>query len=114
MGKTQTELGEIVHVGKANVSHWEHGTHQPSFQQILAIAEESGKALPIPSTIKIPPANVSPKAWDIAKAIDAIQDERSRDAAYAMCVATLETIAQLAATEKPVPQTTPRPYVAQS
>ena len=114
MGKTQSELGDLVHVGKANVSHWEKGTHQASFAQIIAIAAASGMALPIPRGVRIPPANISPKAWDIAKAIDAIEDPRRRDAAYAMCLANLEVLSHLESAEKPAQQPTPHPFAEQS
>jgi transcriptional regulator with XRE-family HTH domain len=114
MGKTQSELGDIVHVGKANVSHWEKGTHQASFDQIIAIAAASGMALPIPEGVRIPPSNLSPKAWGIALAIDAITDARRRDAAYAMCLANVEALSRLESDETPAQPPTPLPAVEQS
>lgn len=114
MGKTQSELGDIVNVGKANVSHWEKGTHQPSFDQIIAIAAASGMALPIAPGVRIPPANLSPKAWSIALAIDGIADARRRDAAHAMCLASLEALSRLEIAETPIQPPTLLPDATQS
>lgn len=40
-GLTQTELGERLGVGKANVSAWENGRHEPSYSQMLKIGAEA-------------------------------------------------------------------------
>ncbi len=114
MGKTQTELGDIVNVGKANVSHWEKGTHQPSFDTIVAIAAASGMPLPIPDGIKIPPSSFSSKAWDIAKAIDSIKDDHLREVAYSMCLSNIETLSSLESAEKPALLRRPHPCAKQS
>jgi len=37
-GLTQSQLGERLECGKANVSSWEHGRHRPSPEQMKAIA----------------------------------------------------------------------------
>lgn len=41
-GWTQTQLGEVVSVTKGNVSSWEKGRHEPSYSQLLKIAEATG------------------------------------------------------------------------
>jgi transcriptional regulator with XRE-family HTH domain len=114
MGKTQSELGDIVNVGKANVSHWEKGTHQASFDQIIAIAAASGMALPIPPGVRIPPSNISPAAWAIALGIDSIIDQRRRDAAYAMCLANIQALSNLETGETPAQPPALLPAVEQS
>ena len=114
MGKTQSEFGDLLGVGKANVSHWEHGTHQASYVQILKIAAASGRALPMIDGVNLPPADVSPKAWDLALSLDAIKDEQRRNAAYAMCLNSIEVLAQLERVETAALPATPRPYALQS
>ena len=32
----EADMGELLHCTKANVSAWENGYHQPSFEQVLA------------------------------------------------------------------------------
>lgn len=49
-GLTQTELGERLGVGKANVSAWEKNRHEPSYSQILKIAEVTGHRHPLPGS----------------------------------------------------------------
>lgn len=44
-GWNQDQLGDAVGVGKANVSHWETGKHEPSFGQLLKIRDVTGYAL---------------------------------------------------------------------
>lgn len=44
-GWTQAELGERIGVGKQNVSHWEHGRHEPSIAQLRKMAEATGYSL---------------------------------------------------------------------
>lgn len=44
-GWNQERLGEAVGVSKANVSHWETGKHEPSFNQLLRIRDVTGYAL---------------------------------------------------------------------
>lgn len=46
---TQTQLGELVGVGKQNVSAWENGRHEPSLKQLLKIEKETGFRL-LPET----------------------------------------------------------------
>lgn len=38
-GLTQTQLGERLGVTKGNVSGWENGRHEPSYWQVLRMAE---------------------------------------------------------------------------
>lgn len=40
-GLTQQQLGDALGVTKANVSAWENGRHEPSFDQLKKIAEET-------------------------------------------------------------------------
>jgi phage repressor protein C with HTH and peptisase S24 domain len=48
-GWTQEQLGEIVGVTKGNVSGWENGRHEPSFQQLNRISLASGLPLDVGS-----------------------------------------------------------------
>lgn len=41
----QTRLGDEIGVGKANVSHWETGKHEPSLAQLLRIRDLTGYPL---------------------------------------------------------------------
>lgn len=43
---TLEALGERLNLTKGNIYHWEHGHHQPSFQQVVAIAEITGYPMP--------------------------------------------------------------------
>lgn len=45
---TQTELGERLHVSKANVSAWETGKHEPSYAQMVEIARAAKFTVPLP------------------------------------------------------------------
>lgn len=47
-GLTQTALGEVLCVGKANVSSWERGGHQPSYAQLLKISQLTKSPIPLP------------------------------------------------------------------
>jgi len=47
-GLNQTELGERLNVGKANVSAWENNRHEPSYSQMLKIAEIAGHRIALP------------------------------------------------------------------
>lgn len=42
----QTQLGAAAGVGKQNVSAWENNRHEPSFSQMLRIAEATGHPMP--------------------------------------------------------------------
>lgn len=44
---TQTELGDALGVTKGNVSAWENGRHEPSYSQMLKIAELTKSRLPL-------------------------------------------------------------------
>lgn len=44
-GWTQDRLGDALGVTKQNVSHWETGKHEPSFEQILRIRDLTGHPL---------------------------------------------------------------------
>lgn len=54
---TLEALGERLNLTKGNIYHWEHGNHQPSFQQVVAIAEITGYPMPQsdPSATPVPP-----------------------------------------------------------
>lgn len=43
---TQTDLGDALGVTKGNVSAWENGRHEPSYTQMLKIAELTKSSLP--------------------------------------------------------------------
>lgn len=45
-GITQTDLGDALGVTKGNVSAWENGRHEPSYTQLLKIAEITKAPLP--------------------------------------------------------------------
>lgn len=59
-GIGQEELGAKLGVTRGNVSAWENGRHEPSFAQILAIANETGNRVPIPGVNAQPVRNVAP------------------------------------------------------
>lgn len=44
--RTQAALGEALGVSKQNVNAWEMGRHEPSFGQIVRIAQLTGYQLP--------------------------------------------------------------------
>lgn len=44
---TQTELGDALGVTKGNISAWENGRHEPSYSQMLKIAELTKSQLPM-------------------------------------------------------------------
>lgn len=47
---TQTELGDALGVTKGNISAWENGRHEPSYSQMLKIAELTRSQLPLAPT----------------------------------------------------------------
>lgn len=47
-GMTQTQLGTLLSVTKANVSGWENNRHPPSYHQLRKIAELTGHPLDPP------------------------------------------------------------------
>lgn len=47
-GLTQAQLGDLVGVGKGNVSAWENARHEPSYTQILRIGEQTGWPFRLP------------------------------------------------------------------
>jgi len=47
-GFTQTQLGDPLGVGKGNVSAWEKGRHEPSFEQLVQISKITGYTEPLP------------------------------------------------------------------
>ncbi|MNX11315.1 Helix-turn-helix domain protein [compost metagenome] len=47
-GINQEQLGESLGVTKGNVSAWENNRHEPSYSQMLKIAERAGWKLPLP------------------------------------------------------------------
>nr|MBF0684264.1 helix-turn-helix domain-containing protein [Pseudomonas sp.] len=50
---TQTQLGEAIGVSKGNVSAWENGRHEPSFDQLRRIGEVTGYAEPLPGMANV-------------------------------------------------------------
>jgi transcriptional regulator with XRE-family HTH domain len=67
MGLTGAQLGARIAIElksdrgntRANISHWETGKHEPSIQQLLAIAKITGKSLP-PSITDMMQVNPGP------------------------------------------------------
>lgn len=47
-GINQEQLGESLGVTKGNVSAWENNRHEPSYSQMLKIAERAGWKMPLP------------------------------------------------------------------
>lgn len=47
-GVNQEQLGEALGVTKGNVSAWENNRHEPSYSQMLKIAERAGWQAPLP------------------------------------------------------------------
>lgn len=47
---TQTGLGDALGVTKGNISAWENGRHEPSYSQMLKIAELTKTQLPMAPT----------------------------------------------------------------
>ncbi|MEN5162603.1 helix-turn-helix transcriptional regulator [Achromobacter kerstersii] len=47
---TQTELGDALGVTKGNISAWENGRHEPSYSQMLKIADLTKTLLPLAPT----------------------------------------------------------------
>ena len=47
-GMTQTQLGALLFVTKANVSGWENNRHPPSYHQLCKISELTGHPLEAP------------------------------------------------------------------
>lgn len=47
-GVNQEQLGEALGVTKGNVSAWENNRHEPSYSQMLKIAERAGWKIPLP------------------------------------------------------------------
>ncbi|MGR2664297.1 helix-turn-helix transcriptional regulator [Chromobacterium haemolyticum] len=44
---TQERLGELVNKTKGNISAWENGRHEPSFDQIESISRITGYPMPV-------------------------------------------------------------------
>ncbi|MFT3720396.1 helix-turn-helix transcriptional regulator [Pseudorhodoferax sp.] len=87
-GLTQAQLGEALNVTKGNVSGWENGRHNPSYEQIRAIAQRTGVPLPDsgPADLAAPPALGPPQGnvWSAVMRIVtafADQDQAIRNAA---------------------------------
>ena len=98
-GLTQTALGEVLCVGKANVSSWEHGGHQPSYAQMLKISQLTRSPIPLPEGVHLPPSNCSAEAWDVAQAVDSLPPGRLRTILAAMTLNNLQQIKALASAE---------------
>lgn len=47
-GMTQERLGELLHLTKGNISAWEKGRHEPSYDRLVEIAAITGYSLPAP------------------------------------------------------------------
>jgi transcriptional regulator with XRE-family HTH domain len=95
---TQDQLGDLVGVGKANISRWEGGFHSPSYGQIIRIAQATGAALPLPVGVVLPPSTISARAWSVALAIDSLPDGPQRGIAEAVA---LNIVQQLRAQQDP-------------
>lgn len=53
-GWTQDQLATALDVTKGNVSAWENGRHEPSWDRILKIGRLTGEPLPIPLELLAP------------------------------------------------------------
>ena len=38
-GLTKTQLGQIFHVARTTIYHWEHGVQEPNYATLLKLAE---------------------------------------------------------------------------
>lgn len=74
---SQEALGDRLGVGKANVSHWETGKHEPSFRQLLKIAELSRFPL-LDMDIATPPETIKQALQLLGRAIARTPSERSK------------------------------------
>lgn len=59
---TQAQLGEPLGVGKGNVSAWEKGRHEPSFEQLVRISEITRYGEPLPGLSGVAHSVQSPAA----------------------------------------------------
>lgn len=73
----QTELGEAAGVGKQNVSAWENGRHEPSYTQMLRIADAT--KFPMPNH-----ASNCPLSPELASALAALPSPDLRKAENAL------------------------------
>ncbi|WP_286938927.1 LexA family transcriptional regulator [Achromobacter sp. UBA4530] len=68
-GFTQTQLGDPLGVGKGNVSAWEKGRHEPSFEQLVQISKITGYTEPLPGltdvaqSIQVATPPSKPRPW---------------------------------------------------
>jgi len=66
---TQAQLGEPLGVGKGNVSAWEKGRHEPSFEQLVRISEITRYSEPLPGlsvvahSAQLPDPPVKQRPW---------------------------------------------------
>ena len=66
---TQAQLGEPLGVGKGNVSAWEKGRHEPSFEQLVRIGEITRypESLPglsgVAHSVQIPDSTLKHRPW---------------------------------------------------
>lgn len=86
--KLAFDLGGDRGFTKANVSHWETRKHQPSIQQLLAIAKVTGHLLPPSISASMHQAG----SKDQGSALGSEQGERSGNAAGAQAEVTAPAI----------------------
>lgn len=71
----QTQLGDALGVTKGNVSAWENDRHEPSYTQMLKIADMG--QMPLPGLTPAAPAWPFPEV--ARERVDALSDEQRRE-----------------------------------
>jgi transcriptional regulator with XRE-family HTH domain len=77
---TQGQVGELLNVSKANVSHWESGRHEPSFGQVMRMAEHTGFSLAPLIPPRLFTSGLSPHAVRLGMTLDAVPRAQFLDA----------------------------------
>lgn len=91
---TQTQLGDRLGVSKGNVSAWENGRHEASYDQLIKIAEITAYPEPLPGLeqgIKVVPAS----AWPFQKVSESKIKSLQSDERIQLETAILLSAAQL-------------------
>lgn len=91
---TQTQLGDRLGVSKGNVSAWENGRHEASYDQLIKIAEITAYTEPLPGLeqgIKVVPTS----AWPFQKVSESKIKSLQSDERIQLETAILLSAAQL-------------------
>jgi transcriptional regulator with XRE-family HTH domain len=75
---TQPQLGDILGCTKGNISQWETGGHQPSFDQIVKIAGVARVPLPHEVDDEGRPQQMSRPALQMAQTYDRLPDGKEK------------------------------------